>query len=89
MKALDQSAAVKRLLDEGVSQRQVVARLGVSKGAVWRISKGKSPHVSRATSEPRRPLMVSPEDAAKLDARLSAVERAVARLLSAEVAPIP
>jgi len=79
---LDEVAAVRHLLEEGVPQRQIVARLGVSKGAIWRISRGEPPSGPRKETTPR-PLIVSPDDAERLAARVAALEAEVARLSAA------
>ena len=75
--------AVRRLLDEGVSQREVVRRLGASKGAVWRVTRGKDPHATPARVEARRPLLLDPTDAAKLAARVLTLEAGLAEVREA------
>jgi transcriptional regulator with XRE-family HTH domain len=68
--------AVRRLLAQGVSQREIVRRLGVSKGFVWRVVRGKAPHVVNAGTRVERPhpILLDPTDAVRLSERLSAVE---------------
>jgi transcriptional regulator with XRE-family HTH domain len=82
MSDLESVEAVRALLVDGVSQREIVRRLGVSKGFIWRVRRGKDPHVSCVLPrvEKSRPLILDPADASKLSERVRALEAAVADL---------
>lgn len=74
--------AVRRLLLQGASQREVVRRLGVSKGFVWRVLRGQTPHVTGAGDQARspRPLVIDPSDAQRLSERVTMLERQLAEV---------
>jgi transcriptional regulator with XRE-family HTH domain len=78
---LEPVEAIRTLLASGLSEREVARRLSVSKGAVWRVKRGLPPRIPHADKvEERRWVLLDPADAAKLDARVSALEAQMARL---------
>jgi hypothetical protein len=81
MDSTEAEQAVRLLLDEGVSQREITRRLTVSKGFVWRVRRGIVPHApSESASPSRRIVLLDPSDAERLTVRVDALEKSLAEV---------